>query len=574
MTVILLLQGGIPAVSVWINKQVIDEISLAAKGEITIGVYNYIQLLLLWTCAIALNAALNPWITVMTGNLADKIGAFFTSQLMAKADEKADLSLFDNPEFYDKLQVLQSQANNEPVMLANTIVLFGRQVFTVVALFALLFPISPWIPLLLLVTTLPQAYISFGLQQSLWKTTVESSALARKMTYSSSIMLTNIYAKEVRLFGLGPLLQARFWEAFWTMYSGIRFVRIRQALWTSSLSILSTSGNAIAFYWVVRKAVLGDFGPGNVLLFLQSLAYIQENLANLVTDLSGLYGHLLYMQSYFAFINLQTSQKPVQFAKPVPLPFKQGVSFEKVSFSYPAGQETLRDISFVLKPGETVALVGENGAGKSTIVKLLSRLYDPTSGLIKVDNYEIHELDLKEWRDQLAVVFQDFCRYSFSVEENIALGNQELLDNEPRIKQAAESAGAMEFVCKLESAFKTQLGKQFEEGAELSGGEWQKLALARAFARKDKAQLLILDEPTSSLDPRSEYEVYRCFAELARGKTTLLITHRLAVTRLADRILVLKNGRLVEDGTHASLLACNGEYAALWRMQTERYGYG
>jgi ATP-binding cassette, subfamily B, bacterial len=287
-------------------------------------------------------------------------------------------------------------------------------------------------------------------------------------------------------------------------------------------------------------------------------------------ELTWLYDALLYMERFFTF--LDSPLPMVSAGLMVPMPLHKGISFEQVQFNYPDGRLALADLSFELYPGETVALVGENGAGKTTIVKLLARLYDPAAGKITIDGQDLQLFDLEQWRQQIAVVFQDFGRYSFTLGENIALGDLDRLENDLQLSQAVARAGMTSLLKKVPDGYQTLLGKQFD-GTELSGGEWQKLALARAFIREDQAQILILDEPTAALDPRSESEVYRRFAELAQGKTTLLITHRLASTRMADRILVLKAGRLIEQGSHDQLLEQAGEYASLWKMQAEQYGY-
>jgi len=257
--------------------------------------------------------------------------------------------------------------------------------------------------------------------------------------------------------------------------------------------------------------------------------------------------------------------------KPVPTPIKSGIIFENVTFSYPDGRMALAGVSFTVHSGETVALVGENGAGKTTLVKLLTRFYDPTQGNIWVDGKNLKMLDLQAWRQQITVVFQDFCRYSLTIGENIALGDIEALDDLSQLKRAGQKAGIADKIERLPEGYQTPLGKQFG-GTELSGGEWQKLALARAFIRQEDSQILVLDEPTAALDPRSEYEVYCRFSELVRGKTTILVTHRLASVRMADRILVLKAGKLIEEGTHEELFQQGGEYATLWSMQAEQYG--
>lgn len=434
----------------------------------------------------------------------------------------------------------------------------------------LLIPLGFWIPFLIVATTLPQAYVSFRYELTIWKNMFEKSPQARRMQYCSSVMLTDTYAKEVQLFRLGSFFISRYVEAFQSLHQTMRHLRMKQALWSSNLAILSTLGNGFAFYWVVQQAFRGEISPGSVLLFVQSLAYLQQNLEQFVSTSTFLYETLLYMQQFFAFLDSQPTMAVCIPGKPMPVPIRSGITFDRVDFSYPGSRSAMVDVSFTLHKGETVALVGENGAGKTTLVKLLTRLYDPTKGSILVDGVDLKELDLDAWRQNIAAVFQDFGRYALTLGENVALGDIEALNHPQRLTTAVQKAGIAQLVERFPQGEQTPLGKQFG-GTELSGGEWQKLALARAFVR-EQAQLLILDEPTAALDPRSEYEVYRRFVELAQGKTTLLITHRLASVRMADRILVLKAGHLIEQGTHEELLQSGGEYAALWNMQVQQYG--
>ncbi|MHC5823653.1 MAG: ABC transporter ATP-binding protein, partial [Nostoc sp.] len=346
--------------------------------------------------------------------------------------------------------------------------------------------------------------------------------------------------------------------------------RGKQAFLLTGFAVLSASGNAFAFCWIVLEALNGKLTAGNILLFIQSLAYVQQNLSQVINSSSNLQESLLFMEDLFNLLDSIPTMLVSTPGKPVPSPIKSGITFENVDFSYPDGRLAITDVSFTLYPGETVALVGENGAGKTTLIKLLARLYDPTQGNILIDGENLKNLDIEAWRQQIAVVFQDFCRYSLTIGENIALGDTEALDNKLQLIQASQKSGIADKIEQLKEGYDTLLGKQFG-GTELSGGEWQKLAIARAFTRQEKSQILVLDEPTAALDPRSEYEIYSRFSELVRDKTAILVTHRLASVRLADRILVLKSGKLIEAGTHYELLQKRGEYATLWSMQAEQY---
>jgi ATP-binding cassette subfamily B protein len=569
LIVAILLQGLAPALSVWITKLVVDTIATALTqgrelGNVLIG-----SLVAGWIGALLLEVLLNPWIAAVRGNLGGKLTARVNLLLMGKADTFPDLSHFEDPEFYNKLQILLKEVSYQPTILIETLARGGRSLVTLVAMVGILAPLGFWIPLVILLATIPQIVVSFQYETQIWLTLFENSPQARRMEYCTSVMLTDTYAKEVRLFKLGSLFIGRYLEAFRSLHQSMRHLRGKQAFWSASLAIVSALGNGVAFYWVVQQAFKGAIGPGSILLLVQSLAYLQRNLEELVRNSLELYENLLYMQQFFSFLDSKPPMILCVPGKPVPAPILSGIIFEKVHFSYPGNRSAL-DVSFTLYPGETVAIVGENGAGKTTLVKLLMRLYDPTEGSILVDGIDLRELDLDEWRRQITGVFQDFGRYALTVGENIALGNLEALEHPELLRYAVEKAGIAELVQKFPTRENTHLGKQFG-GTELSGGEWQKLALARAFVRKE-AQLLILDEPTAALDPRSDYEVYRHFVELAQGKTTILITHRLASVLMADRILVMKAGCLIEEGTHQELLQQGGEYATLWNMQAKQYG--
>ena len=571
LIIAILLQGLAPALSVLITKLVVDTIATALTegrelGNVLIG-----SLVAGWIGALLLEVLLNPWIAAVRGNLGEKLTAHVNLLLMGKADTFPDLSRFEDPEFYDKLQVLLKQVSYQPMSLLQTLAQGARSLVTLVAMVGLLTPLGFWIPLVILLATIPQIVVSLHYENQIWLTLFKKSPQARRMQYYTSVMLTDTYAKEVRLFKLGSLFIGRYVEAFNSLHQSMRHLRNKQALWSASLAIVSALGNGVAFYWVVQQAFKGAIGPGNVLLLVQSLAYLQRNLEALIGNSTELYENLLYMQQFFSFLDSKPPMILSVPGKPVPAPIRSGITFEKVHFSYPDNRSAGVDVSFTLYPGETVAIVGENGAGKTTLVKLLIRLYDPKEGSILVDGIDIRELDLDEWRRQITGVFQDFGRYALTVGENIALGNLEALEHPELLRYAVEKAGIVELIQKFPTRENTHLGKQFG-GTELSGGEWQKLALARAFVRKE-AQLLILDEPTAALDPRSEYEVYRNFVELAQGKTTILITHRLASVLMADRILVMKAGRLIEQGIHQELLQQGGEYATLWNMQAKQYGF-
>ncbi|MBH8572075.1 ABC transporter ATP-binding protein [Nostocaceae cyanobacterium CENA369] len=569
LVAVTLFQGFLPALSVWITKLVVDTVATALSTREELGYATLVPLLIGWVGALLLQTLLDPWRLALQGNLNDKLTAHISLMLMSKAKTFPDLSRFEDSKFYDELQLLQEQVRYQPLNLLANLVELGRSFVTLVVMVGLLIPLAFWIPLVIAIATVPQVVVSSQYGKTIWLTLFENSPYARRMQYYTSVMLTDSYAKEIRLFQLSSFFMKLYLQAFQSLHQSMRYLRGKQAFWSSSLAVLSAFGNGFAFYWVVKKAFRGEFSPGSVLLFVQSLTYFQQNLEGFVGNWLELFENVLYMQQFFNFLDSTISMPLSIPGEKIPTPIRSGITFEKVHFRYPDSGWALKDISFTLYPGETVAIVGENGAGKTTLVKLLTRLYDPTKGRILVDGIDLKNLNLEQWRQQITGVFQDFGRYALTLRENIALGNLEALERPELLKYAIEKADIVNLVNRFPTGENTPLGKQFG-GTELSGGQWQKLALARAFVRKE-AQLLLLDEPTAALDPRSEYELYLRFVELTQGKTTILITHRLASVLMADRIFVLKAGRLIEDGTHDELLQRGDEYTTLWNMQAKQY---
>lgn len=515
----------------------------------------------------ALDFLLVPWVAYLQGSVNEKLTARVHLLLMEKAAGLPDLTPFEDASFYDELQVLRDQAPYQPL---NLLVFFGnafRGGIAVAGVLLLLLTLAPVFPLLLLLATLPQALLTFRLQKGVWEAVLFSAPEARRMRYYAEALLNPEAAKEVRLFGLLPFFRRRYLEAFGRLYQELRRARGRQALGASGLVFVSALATAAALYLGLRQALLGSGGLGSLVLLLQSVGSLQQNLYGLVQDGGMLYESLLYFERLEGFLARSSALAPSNAGRMV-RGFEE-IRFENVGFSYPDGRRALEGISFVMRRGERLAIVGENGAGKTTLVKLLLRFYDPCQGRILVDGVDLRELDLEAWRRLVAAVFQDFGRYALTLRENIVLADLEHQSDLGRLEEAARAGGASELLRRLGA--EALLSKAFG-GTELSLGEWQRLALARAFFRQ--AELLILDEPTASLDPKEEAHLYGRFAELAQGKTVLLITHRLASVQMADRILVLREGRLVEEGTHRALLERGGTYAELWGLQARLYQPG
>lgn len=570
ITLTMLVRGIFPGFSIWINKQIVDAVAGGLSSQQLDNYQNLFSLVIAWVAAILLQSILEPFYDASLRNTTEKLTVHINLLILNKANSFVDLIYFEDANFYNEIQLIEEEVNQQPF---NLILFFGnggQYLLNLIAMLVLLFPLGWWIPLLLLFTSFPQVYFTFKVQWDLWTTMSSKSSQSRRMKYYSSVLLTDTYAKEVRLFGLGSLFKERYQEAFDDKYRAMGKIRNKQAWSLSIWEILSAGGNAIAFYRVVVQAVNKQITAGNVLLFIQALNSIQTSLQVLLSEVFNLQEALIFMERLYKFLDSKPTMDLTVSPKNIPNPIASAIVFDNVSFAYPDGRLALERVSFSLRAGETLALVGENGAGKTTIIKLLARLYDPSGGRILVDGIDLKQLDLDRWRQQIAVVFQDFCHYSLTVGENIALGDLTAIDKLDQLKLAATKAGIADKIERLEHQYQTLLGKQFD-GTELSGGEWQKIAIARAFIREQQAQLLVLDEPTAALDPRSEYEIYSRFSELVRGKTAILVTHRLASVSMCDRIIVLKAGKLIEQGTHETLLQQQKEYAYLWQMQAQAY---
>ncbi|WP_287371683.1 ABC transporter ATP-binding protein [Oceanithermus sp.] len=511
-----------------------------------------------WLGALLAERLLGPLSGMVEGNLNERLTARVNRALMEKMNRFAGLEPFEDAAFYERVERLRREASYAPMNLS---IFLGQVLLAALTALPLLLLVARWgwvYPPALLLSTLPYALAGVRLQRLVWETVVGTSPQARRMDYATGVVLSPELAAETRLFASGGFW-TRFYERnFRALHARGRAVRRREVL-VSGVYVLPS---ALGLGWTFGSVLKGGVGVGGVVEVTAALHRLQAELGLLVESLGMLERSLYYMDELRAFLKtepriaggrVRLNSRPPE------------VVFEDVTFRYPDGRAALAGVSLRLEPGRTAALVGENGAGKTTFVKLLLRYYDPSEGRLLVDGVDLRELNLDAWRRRISAVFQNFGRYALSLEENVRLADLEA--REPA-GPALARAGAAELVSRLPAGPATLLGKAFG-GTELSGGEWQKVALARAFYRK--AELLVFDEPTAALDPRSEARLFARFAELARGRTALLVSHRLASVRNAERIFVFKAGRLVEAGDHDGLLARGGEYAELWRLQSERY---
>jgi len=556
-----------PAVQLWIGKLIIDGVvaNIGAATPDWTGIFRLV--------ALELVVALASDVLQRTSNLLESLlGDLFGNRLSVRIMEHAatlDLENFEDPEFYDSLQRARQQTVGRIGLLALLLGI-GQSGLSLITLLGVLVVFNGWLVLLLVFAVLPTflgethfAGLSYSL---LYKWTPER----RELDYLRYVATSDVTAKEVKLFGLADYFTRKYERLADEFYEANRALSIKRAATSGGLTIVSTLGYYAANVFIIIDTVRGFLTLGDLTLLVGSFQRSRGLISGMLLRSSDVYRQSLFLRDLFTFLEMKPRTASPENPVSVPRPIRDGVVFEGVGFRYP-DKETwaLRDVSLRIGAGERVALVGENGAGKTTLVKLLARLYDPTEGRILLDGIDLREYDVDELRDVIGVIFQDFVRYDLKVRENIAVGQIDAIGDEPRIVRASEMSLADSVVANLESGLDHMLGRRFKGGANLSGGEWQKVGLARAYMRD--AQILILDEPTAALDARAEYQVFERFADLTEGRMAVLISHRFSTVRMADRIVVLEDGYVTEDGTHDELLIRSGRYAELFTLQAAGY---
>ena len=500
--------------------------------------------------------------------LANKYTRHVSIQVMKHASE-LDLTAYEDPIFYDRLERARVQATDRLVMIQS----IGRlelQLITALGWSVAVMLYSPWLMLLLIVAVLPafigETHFAFlGYAKNFRQTPIK-----RQLDYLRQAGATKEAAKELKLFNLGDFFTGRFAKLSDIVYEqDVDLARTRLGI-GSILSVISTGGYYGAYAYVIWRTLLGKWGIGTFYFLTAAILNASSNIQQVLSTLSGIADQALFLTDLLAFFEMKPTIQTKPNARPAPRPIRKGFEFRDVSFIYPGTDRlVINRLNFHLDPRERVALIGENGQGKTTIVKLITRLYDPTHGTILLDGVDLREYDLEDLYREIGVIFQDFMRYEMTARENIAVGKIEEIDNLPALNAAATKSLADEVIARLSAGFEQMLGRRFEGGVDLSGGEWQKLALARAYLRD--AQLLVLDEPTAALDARSEYQVFQRFAELTSGKMALFISHRFSTVRMADRIVVLEGGNIAEEGTHDQLTRLGVRYAEMFELQAASY---
>jgi ATP-binding cassette subfamily B protein len=500
--------------------------------------------------------------------LADRYTHHVSVEVMRKA-AALDVTVYEDPIFYDRLERARVQATDRLAMIQQ----MGRliqQTVTAIAFSAVLVKYSPFLLLLLVAGVIPAFLGESHFAFLTYAKNFRQTPLRRQMDYLRQVGGSKEAAKELKLFNLSSYLTERFSALSHSIYLENVALNRRRLFWGGVLAIVGQMGYYAAYGLSIYRTIQGSYSIGDLTLITMAIMQAMSNIQQAFSTASGVADQALFLTDLLAFFEMKPHVRSKENGLPAPKPITRGFEFRNVSFTYPGtSRRVLSDFNFTLAPGERVALIGENGQGKTTIVKLITRLYDPTEGEILLDGVDLREYDLDTLHAETGVIFQDFMRYEMTARENIAVGRIEMDHAQEEIEYAADKSLASGVVARLPGGYDQMLGRRFEGGVDLSGGEWQKMALARAYLRD--AQLLILDEPTASLDARSELEVFERFAELTSSKMALLISHRFSTVRMADRIVVLEAGRLVEEGHHNQLMALGGRYAAMFEMQAASY---
>lgn len=556
-----------PLAMLWVSKLIIDLVVRSIRHQ-PIHRSDIWKLLILELLLAVGSDTLARFVTLVDSLLGDRFTNYISIRLMEHATS-LDLVSFEDPVFYDKMERARRQTTARLGMLAS-LAGMAQQLLTLVSLLSAVIFFYPWLLLLLMLATVPVflgetrfAMLNYSM---LYRYTPER----RELDYLRYLGASNESAKEVKIFGLGQYLANRSRLLFERFYAENRHLAIRRALHGTLINLVPTAAYYAAYALIIMRALAGALTVGDLTLTVGAFARARSIMESLVSGIVGVSEQALFIKDLFDFFETTPSISSLPNALPAPRPIRSGFEFQNVSFAYPGSDaQVLSNINFRFYPAERIALVGENGAGKTTLVKLLARLYDPTEGRILLDGIDLREYGVEELRHEIGLIFQDYMRYDMLAAENIGVGRIEELQNEARVKLSAEKSLAAAVVSKLPRAFQQMLGRRFEGGVDLSTGQWQKIALARAYMRD--AQILILDEPTASLDARAEFQVYQRFVDLTAGKMAVLISHRFSTVRMADRILVLEQGRIVEHGSHQQLVALGGKYAELFELQAAGY---
>ena len=564
------IQGVLPLLPLVLMKLMVDAITAAHAAPDKGAAFRHVLLLGGLMGAVTLFSSL---FRLIAGGVSEWQAHIVTDHmndvLLAKSIE-VDLEFYESARYYDTLHRAQREAPSRPMSIVNGLTQIGQNGISLLAIALLLFSFHWLIAIILFVSVIAGTAVRLRYSGKMYRWQRGQTANERQAGYLNWLLTDISHAKEIRLFNLGPIFIRRFRDIRRELRKGRLAITRRRSLADFAAQTFGTAAIYTVYAYLVYQAIGGKISYGDLAMFYQAFQRVQGSIQGILNNLAGLYEDNLFLSNLYEFLDLKRTVSEPVHPQPVPQPMRRGIVLDHVSFKYPEGnRKVFDDISLTIRPGEVVALVGENGSGKTTLIKLLCRLYDPTGGAITIDGIDLRQFETKALRREIAIIFQDYAHYHMTARENIWFGNIALAPNHERVIAAARRSGADDVIRALPHGYETMLGKRFEHGEELSIGEWQKVALARAFMRD--AQIIVLDEPTSSMDAKAEYEVFQNFRQLLSGRTAILISHRFSTVRMADHIYVLKQGSIIERGSHEELLQRQGIYADFFEKQARSY---
>ncbi len=565
-----MLGGFLPLLVLYLTKLVVDAVTAAAQTPGRSELFDQVKMLILLMALVAIVQALIRTATRLANEGQTLALGDYIHSLLHEKSVTVDLEYYENPQYFDTMHRAQQEAGFRPVSVLRGVVRTMRAAVSLLAVIGLLFTLHWSIPLLLLAASIPGALAGTGYAGRFFRLMYFRTPAERRSQYFHQLLTRDLFAKEIRLFDLGRLFTRKYRELRRTLRKERMGLASRRAGAEFLAEMFAVGAVLSVLVYIAYRTVQGTLTLGDMVMFYTALQRAQAHLQEMVLGLTDLYENNLFITNLYQFLDLQPKMVEPAHPRPVPRPLGSGILFDRVSFRYPAAtRQALEEVSLRIEPGEMVALVGENGSGKTTLAKLLCRLHDPTTGVIAADGVDIREFGIAAWRREISVIFQDYARYQLTAWENIWFGNVNIEPDRERIIAAARKAGADAAIRRLPADYDSILGKRFETGEELSIGEWQKMALARALLRE--AQIIVLDEPTSAMDAKAEDEFFRRFRELIDGQSALVVSHRFSTVRAADRILVLDQGRIIENGTHDELMGQGNMYARLFELQAKHY---
>lgn len=568
--VLLIVVGLFPLLSLYLMKLLVDEAvaGIAASGKEAAFAQVAILIALLGV-VILVTALCSSILGLVRQAQSQAVGIHVDGILHIKSIE-VDLEFYESSEYYNKMLRAQQEAPHRPTSIVNGLAQVLQSGISLTAMIGLLFLFHWSIAAILFAAAVPGILVRLKYADKMYRWQRKRTTMERLAWYFHSLLTGDMHAKEIRLFDFGPLFMQRYQDRRKQLNREELKIATRRSLAELGATTCATLAIFGSYVVIAYQTVHGNITLGDMVMYFGAIQRGISFLQNMLTGLAGLYEDNLFLSNFYEFLDLKPKVEEPLHSKPVPKPMQTGIVFDHVSFQYPTGtRKVLEDVTLTIRAGEHVAFVGENGTGKTTLIKLLCRLYDPMDGNITIDGIDLRQFRTSALRSEISVIFQDYAKYHLTARENIWLGNIALPSDHERIVSAAQLSGADEVINSLPYGYETTLGKWFEDGEELSIGEWQKVALARAFIRD--SQIIIFDEPTSALDAKAEYEVFRKFHKLAEGQTAIIISHRLSTVKMADCIYVLNNGRICESGSHEALIRLGGVYARLFEMQAQNY---